>query len=647
LFAAKKKKMDDLEPFLFVVAEVAEVLEEYNIFENTQEGIFGDDETESGLVDIPPMKPSITTVLENVENENFKNQKRGKNLSWILLHEYSCLDDAKNFLKNNPNWVKFREHHTHDGKKEYYQCNVSKDCEASLQLFVLSETAKALIFTSKDHKHDAVDKKRGIPQTTKDEIDALFKIGITKPKAILSALEQKNVTPPCYIQLTNYLVQHKTKVLGKSSISLGELEDWAKKNIEVPEDEDTPFVCGFECSFEEKKFRLAITTKQLLENTLNSEMVQADATYKLIWQGFPVLIVGTSDSQRQFHPFCLAICTNETEEDYNFLFSSLKDAVFQVQKQNFQPTILLADAAQSITNGFISAFNIIPLRLMCWAHVKANVDKKLNMIKDKKIRAQIEQEIDVMQTATEKDIFDQASKLFFEKWLNTYEQGVSEFCDYFKKNWIKINSNWFEGASQKTPSTNNGLEAINRTIKSEITKYERLPLGRFLQAVKQLLQGWSKNRNPINKNSKLFAKEPLPSLSLWTSAYNWAISDNVCKKKDTQTYYILPSNSQKETATEAINQFSGKEEIKVWQDFDDFRSWSNSIWKVCNFSGENIWASTCSCRMNQKQYCCKHTVGLGIRLGFVEPPSAAKDDGIEQKRKRGRPQKAKPALCKQ
>jgi len=51
--------------------------------------------------------------------------------------------------------------------------------------------------------------------------------------------------------------------------------------------------------------------------------------------------------------------------------------------------------------------------------------------------------------------------------------------------------------------------------------------------------------------------------------------------------------------------------------------------------------------MNQKQYCCKHTVGLGIRLGFVEPPSAAKDDGIEQKRKRGRPQKAKPALCKQ
>ncbi len=51
--------------------------------------------------------------------------------------------------------------------------------------------------------------------------------------------------------------------------------------------------------------------------------------------------------------------------------------------------------------------------------------------------------------------------------------------------------------------------------------------------------------------------------------------------------------------------------------------------------------------MNQKLYCCKHTLGLGIRLGFIQPPSAAKDDGIEQKRRRGRPKKAQPALEKQ
>jgi hypothetical protein len=602
-----------VEPFVF------EVLEEYIFVENNQEVVFGEEEE---MFDVPPMKPGTASACECVE---LNNQKRGKNFNWILLQEYNCLADANEFVKSQSNWVKFREHITQDGKEEYYQCNVSKDCKVSLQLFSIMRTEKALIFTSKDHQHEVVDKKRGIPQTTKDEIDTLYKMGIEKPKAILAQLEEKGITIPSYIQLTNYLVHLKTRVLGKSSISL---------------------VCGFECSFEGKNFRLAVTTKRLLENTRNLDMVQADATYKLIWQGFPVLIVGTSDSQRQFHPFCLAVCTNEAEEDYKFLFNSLKYAVSLIQEQDFQPKILLADAAQAITNGLISAFNITPLRLMCWAHVKTNVDKKLNMIKDKEIQAQVQGEIVVMQTATKRDIFDQASKLFFKKWANTTHQGVSEFCSYFEKNWIRINSNWFEGASQKTPSTNNGLEAVNRTIKSEITKYERLPLARFLPAVMQLLQGWSKNRNPVDKNSKLFEKLRVPTLSLWTSSYKWAISANVCRSKDGQTFYVLPSNSSHEVA-KTIKQFAEKEETKIWKDFDDFRSWSNSVWKVCGISAENIWSSTCSCHMNQKHYCCKHTVGLGIRLGFVNPPFAAGNDKIEEKRKRGRPSKAQSALEKQ
>ncbi len=139
---------------------------------------------------------------------------------------------------------------------------------------------------------------------------------------------------------------------------------------------------------------------------------------------------------------------------------------------------------------------------------------------------------------------------------------------------------------KKTPSTNNGLEAVNRTIKSEITKYERLPLSRFLPAVMPLLQGWSKDRSPANKNAKMFAKEPVPTLSLWTSAYKWAISGNIRRKKDKETYYILPSNSQHETVTGAINQFKEKEKTQTWNDFDDFRYWSRTVWKVSGISAK-------------------------------------------------------------
>jgi len=247
--------------------------------------------------------------------------------------------------------------------------------------------------------------------------------------------------------------------------------------------------------------------------------------------------------------------------------------------------MLLADAAQAITNGFVSTFNTVPLRLMCWAHVKANLDKKLNMIKDKNVQATILQEIDILQTANNRENFDLASKLFFQKWSDSGYHGVSEFCNYFEHNWIRINSNWFEGAAPKSPSTNNGLESINRTIKSEITKYERLPLSRFLPAVKKLLAGWSLARNPSQKNAKLFEERPIPSLPLWTSAYHWAESNTFCKKKDQKTFYILSSNSSTETAETTLCQFTEKSETKNWQNFDEYQSWSRQCGRSATSQG--------------------------------------------------------------
>lgn len=55
----------------------------------------------------------------------------------------------------------------------------------------------------------------------------------------------------------------------------------------------------------------------------------------------------------------------------------------------------------------------------------------------------------------------------------------------------------------------------------------------------------------------------------------------------------------------------------------------------------------CSCPAFLKNYICKHVVGMGIRLKRREPPPAAKTVPTEEKRKRGRPAKAKPALLLQ
>jgi hypothetical protein len=48
-----------------------------------------------------------------------------------------------------------------------------------------------------------------------------------------------------------------------------------------------------------------------------------------------------------------------------------------------------------------------------------------------------------------------------------------------------------------------------------------------------------------------------------------------------------------------------------------------------------------------KQLCCKHIVGIAIRLKHALPPPEAKNIPIGEKRKRGRPAKAKKALIVQ
>jgi len=45
-----------------------------------------------------------------------------------------------------------------------------------------------------------------------------------------------------------------------------------------------------------------VSTKILLSLALKEDIIiNADTTYKLIWQGFPVLLLGTTDHNRKFH----------------------------------------------------------------------------------------------------------------------------------------------------------------------------------------------------------------------------------------------------------------------------------------------------------------------------------------------------------
>ena len=124
--------------------------------------------------------------------------------------------------------------------------------------------------------------------------------------------------------------------------------------------------------------RMFFTTRRLLEPSEFVMHVTVDGTYKLNYQGFPCIMIGTTDLQKRFQPFGFAITIKEEEADYHFVFKSLADKVLTIFGRVFKPTILIDDAAHAITNGFNVTFGVPEKRVMCKVHMFTNITKRLN-----------------------------------------------------------------------------------------------------------------------------------------------------------------------------------------------------------------------------------------------------------------------------
>ena len=123
-----------------------------------------------------------------------------------------------------------------------------------------------------------------------------------------------------------------------------------------------------------------MTTKRLISFSKFSKHLLADATYKVTDEGYPSLTCGTTDKNKNFHPFGIALAMHETGDDFEFLFSSLKNASSKILGVDYSPNILIADNAQSIYNGFSEVFQL-DYRVNCRAHAIRNIDKCFNTLK--------------------------------------------------------------------------------------------------------------------------------------------------------------------------------------------------------------------------------------------------------------------------
>ena len=196
--------------------------------------------------------------------------------------------------------------------KQNYLCKFHKSSECKAKCYLLFHNDSNCVSLLKSYQHNEHEKNsdRGILEKFKNAIDEIYEI-YKKPSQIKRQMVNKfqneeKESLPSEQQLVNYLKYKRIKAGVKPSLNLGELEQWCLNHISIPDDPDAMFVKrSFTVVPKTHKvlFYLFFTTKRLLEITKKSKHICADATYKLLHHGYPLLIVGTTDKNKSFHPF--------------------------------------------------------------------------------------------------------------------------------------------------------------------------------------------------------------------------------------------------------------------------------------------------------------------------------------------------------
>lgn len=594
-----------------------------------------------------PCQPSLppTPVAPRVSESP---HGRGKGRFWILIDEFTDRADAFAALPKD-DYALCSRTKTEDGDKEYYRCRRDKECPYQRFLLYPSYNLNFNLYESGKHVHLNPRKKYGIDIAVKEHIKECLSYGVKTPKGILAVLRRDNLTPlPTATQIRNFVANQKKGNNQNTALTLSRLISLCQRYNQTPTLDDEVFILDYSYEIEEDMvngFQVIFSTRRLLLLSQHAKNIHVDGTYKLVFQGYPVLIIGYSDANRRFHPIALSLSMRERLCDYQKLFVVVSESIRKYYGHlfSYRPNVLISDASSAIKGAFASWYGEGERKeIVCWAHVYSNIDKHKHLCDDKTIRDNILNDVSTLQLCGSPEIFEVASKLFLKKW-NSLSSAIN-FITYIDNSWIKQQATWYEGYSFGNPSTNNCLEATNNNIKREHTLRQKLGFDDFFEVVTRgIVQGWSIDRRD---NEKVISHQPTIDIKLWTASYQWSINSSIkiMMKNDNRLIFIGSKNLKKPLKM-ALPRFTKLLKEKNWKSFDEYKNWTKVIHVLEKNDNDNTYR--CSCAKHMKEYTCKHAVGVLLRLGMLEAPDTAKNVPIGEKRKRGRPGKAKAALIRE
>lgn len=535
--------------------------------------------------------------------EEPKKRVRNK-FNWVKHSEWDSFDAALDYLEEQ-SFVLYDDKTLKMGQKFYFRCrkrpkSVKPYCASQCILFLPSNSNLIILLHNGNvHNHNEImkDKKRMLSDEMIDYIYSLFDKGVILYDKIIEFVEESRDKHGIFINEPNpepRQIEYRLSLWRNSNvkpmINLGDLMEFCNNNAEYPVNDNEAFILASECSSisDELHFKFCYSTANLLKKFIGLKTICIDATYKLNWNGFPLIVFGTVDRGKKFHPLLYACTSHETSEDYSFVFETVKNCLEVFYEASFEPTTLIADGAISIRNAFYGVFESANLDIMCFAHVIRNIRKR--PFSNKNNKQLVIEDIRKLQSAPNRDMFEKMAQLFCEKWENI----EPNFIEYFKNQWLGSLVNWFEGAAAYTPSTNNALESHNATIKRRVTLRRRLPLNQFLQAMKELTEYISLQ---FHNDKRIIVTEPTIKKLMTNAAALMFQNKFKCFKAkistDNELVFLVPSQHCEEV--NANEKYYRSLVKRQWKSFDEFITHGFQMFYIVHLSTTS-WNIQSSCR---------------------------------------------------
>ncbi|CAF0709784.1 unnamed protein product [Brachionus calyciflorus] len=276
-------------------------------------------------------------------------------------------------------------------------------CKAALYLQATQNTAGLCFVSIDDHSNHPDQEKEQIESRVVNRIKELEAMGI-KADGIIKQFIRDGIQPPSKIKLNNILQSIRKSKKESPQPTLSDLKKCCDQYSEIPEDPNQV---------------------KLIQFALQTNYVLSDATYKITYGGFPALTGGTTDRDKKFHPFGLALCATEKNQDFGFFFRSVEVAAFNVYGHKISPTVLVADMPFQLKGASNHNFHTGTL-----STCSSIIRKK--------------------------------------KWKTKNSPEIKEFINYFMNQWGNENNGWYKGYYGGILRTTNGLESSHEKIKAAL-----------------------------------------------------------------------------------------------------------------------------------------------------------------------------------